>query len=47
MMLFIRGVVLVCLEYPSKHSRLHQGLDYIAYLLCCIGFDCITIVLKV
>ena len=28
-MLYVSGGVLVCLEYPSKHSKLHQGLDWI------------------
>ena len=34
------------LEYPRKHVKLHQVLDYIAYLRCCIKFDCITKVWK-
>ena len=42
MLLCINGGVLICLEYPSKHSKLHQGLDYIVYLWCCIDFDCIN-----
>ena len=47
MLWFISGGVLVCLEYPNIHSKLHQGLDYIVYLWYCIDFDCITVVLKV
>ena len=35
---------LVCLEYPGKHSMLHQGLDYIVYS---IDFYCITVILKI
>ena len=31
MLLGISGGILVRLEYPSKHRRLHQGLDYIIY----------------
>ena len=37
----------VCLEYPSKHGKLHQGLHYIVYLWYCNDFNCITEVLKV
>ena len=44
MILCISSEVLVCLEYLSKHDRLHQGLDYIVY---CIDFDRIIVVLKV
>ena len=32
MLLCISGGIFVCLEYPSKHSKLHQDLDYIVYL---------------
>ena len=35
--------VLVCLEYSSKHSKLHQGLDYIVYLWYCIDFESICL----
>ena len=38
MLLCISGGVLVCLEYPSKHIKLHQGLDYIVYSQYCIDF---------
>ena len=42
-MLLCVGGVLVCLEYPSKHHKLHQGLDYMVYLQYCIDFDGITV----
>ena len=32
MLLHISDGILICLEYPSKHRQLHQGLHYIAYL---------------
>ena len=47
MLLCISGEVLMCLEYPSKHDKLHQGLDYIVHLWYWIDFDCISVVLKV
>ena len=47
MLLCVSGEVLVCLEYPHKHGKLHQGLDYIVYLLYCIDFDCVIVFLKV
>ena len=47
MLLSIRGVVLVCLKYRSKHDELHQGLDYNVHLRYCVDFDCIIVVLKV
>ena len=37
---------MICLEYPIKHSWLHQGLIYIVYLGYCIDFYFITVVLK-
>ena len=37
----------VILEYPNKHSKLHQGLGDIVYLRSSIDFDCISVVLKV
>ena len=43
MLLCINGGTLVCLECPSKYSRLHQGLDYIDYLWNYIDFNCITV----
>ena len=46
-MLLCISEILVCLEYPLKHSRLHQGLDNIVYLWHCLDFDCIIVVLKV
>ena len=46
MLLCISGGVSVCLEYPAKHSRLHQVLDYITYSWYCYDSDCITAVLK-
>ena len=46
MLLYINGGFLVCLEYASKHEKLHQGLDYIIQLHC-IALDCIKAVLKV
>ena len=46
MLLCISSRVLACLEYPSKHVKLHQGLDDIVYLQYCLDFDCITVVLK-
>ena len=36
MLLYISGEVLVYLEYPSKHFRLHKSLDdsvYFRYLI--------------
>ena len=47
MLLCICDMVLVHLKYPSKHGKLHQGLDYIVYLQYFINFDCITVVVKV
>ena len=47
MLLYINNDVFVSLEYPSRHDRLLQGLDYIVYLLYCIDFYFITVVLKV
>ena len=41
------AVFLIGLEYPSEHSKLYQGLDYIVYSRYCIDFDYITVVLKV
>ena len=46
-LLYISGDVLLCLEYQSKHTKLHQGLDIVYYLWFCIDFDYITLVLKV
>ena len=43
----ICGGVLGCLENQSKHSKLHQGLNYIVYLLYYIDYDCITVFWKV
>ena len=42
MLLCISGGVLLSLEYPSKHSGLHQGLDYLVHLRYYINFDYIT-----
>ena len=42
----MKAFVLVCLEFPSEHDRLHQGLDYIGYLRYFIDFNCIRVVLK-
>ena len=36
MQFYISGGVLVCLEYPNKHSRLHQGLGFIIYVIALI-----------
>ena len=47
MLLYISSKVLACLEYLSKHSKLHEGLDYMVYLRHEVDFDCITVVLKV
>ena len=47
MLLSMNDGVLVCFEYPNKHPRLHQGLDYIDYSRNCSDFDCIAVVLKV
>ena len=47
MLLYISGRDLVCLEYPSKHDRLYQDVDYSVYLQYCIDFHCITVVLRV
>ena len=32
MLLCITGRYLACLESPSKHDRLHKGLDYISLI---------------
>ena len=47
MLLFNSSGVLVCLEYPDKHDKLHQGLEYIVYLRYCIDSNYITVVFKV
>ena len=47
MLLCISNGILVSLEYPSKHSKLYQSLEYIVYLQYFIDFGCITVVLKV
>ena len=39
MLLCISGLVLVCLEYPSKHDKLHQGLDYIVLFTALLLFS--------
>ena len=39
MLLCISGWISVCFECPSKHSKLHQGVDYIIYLLYYIDFE--------
>ena len=41
MLLCINGRILVCLEYPNKHDKLHQGQDYILF-----GIALILIVIK-
>ena len=52
MRLFISGRVLICLERTNKHSKLHQGIDYIALILiekckrCYIFFLCPRILKK-
>ena len=46
MLLYISCGGLISLENPSKRGRLHQGLDYIVYLRCCIVFGCSTIVFE-
>ena len=38
----ISGGILACLEYPSKQSRLNQGLDYSLFTV----FALVLIVLK-
>ena len=47
MVLFINFWGLVFLKYQIKQGRLHQGLDYIAYLNYGNKFIYITVVLKV
>ena len=44
MLLCISGGVLDYFEYPSKHEKLHQGVDYIIHLRYYIFFDFIIIV---
>ena len=39
MLLCISCRSLICLEHSSKHDKLHQGLDYIAYLRYGIDFE--------
>ena len=39
MPLSISGGILVDLEYPSKHNKLHQGLHYIVSLQYYTDFD--------
>ena len=41
MILWINEGLLICLEYPNKHSSLHQSLDYIIY-----GITLIWIILQ-
>ena len=43
MLLCINREVLKCLEYPSKHAKLHKGVDYIVYLRYCIDFNSIVV----
>ena len=41
--------MLLCirLDYPSKHSKPQQALDYIIYVRYCTSFDCTGVILKV
>ena len=41
MPLCISRGVLLCLEYPSKVSSLHEYFNYIVYIQYYIDFDCI------
>ena len=36
-LLCINGEIFLCLEYPNKYCKVHQGLDYIVYSLYWFG----------